>query len=595
VINFRSPYLNTRLDVKYVGDRECVRCHREIADSYAQHPMGRSLAPITTAIASSVKSGEPGHFEADGLRYSVESKDGRLFHRESRRSAGGTLVADHSVEVQFVLGSGSQAKSYLFERDGFVFLSPVTWYSRVGRWDLSPGYENRNLHFGRPVVDECLYCHANRVENVADTVNRYEPPTFRGHAIGCERCHGPGELHVARPATLEGRDVTIVNPGVLEPGLRDSVCEQCHLAGLDKVSRLDHRNIDFRPGMPFHEFWVVLTATGPGANKFVGQVEQMRESRCFRESSGRLGCISCHDPHRQPTPEDKGAYFQSRCLECHADRGCSLPKPDRLARNREDDCVACHMPTLRSSDVFHGTTTDHRVPRGGTPAPSDRPAPLERHPAGAGANGLLELFHSDRMDDRERALAQREMGIALARYRERPESAAAALPLLETAVSERPDDVAAWESRGVALSRMKKYDAARAAFERALSLEPNRETTLAEAAELADETGQHASAAGYWRRLLTISPLRPVYHVQFANSLFHARNWQEAAAECRAALRLSPADLAARHLLIRCELRLKNQAAALQEFKTLLDFDPPDRADLLRQFAPLAGALGVGR
>jgi tetratricopeptide (TPR) repeat protein len=77
--------------------------------------------------------------------------------------------------------------------------------------------------------------------------------------------------------------------------------------------------------------------------------------------------------------------------------------------------------------------------------------------------------------------------------------------------------------------------------------------------------------------------------------LFEARDWQEAAKESRAALQLNPADLETRELLIRCELRLKNHEAALKEFETLLDFDPPDRAELIRRFAPLARAKGAGR
>src|SRR6516162_5739999 len=41
-----SPYENTRPEVKYVGDATCVRCHVDIAETYRQHPMGRSLAPV---------------------------------------------------------------------------------------------------------------------------------------------------------------------------------------------------------------------------------------------------------------------------------------------------------------------------------------------------------------------------------------------------------------------------------------------------------------------------------------------------------------------------------------------------------------------
>ena len=62
---------------------------------------------------------------------------------------------------------------------------------------------------GASVFDpKCLFCHCNAVEPVADTLNRYRPPLFRGHAIGCERCHGPGELHVG-----DGSGETIVKSG----------------------------------------------------------------------------------------------------------------------------------------------------------------------------------------------------------------------------------------------------------------------------------------------------------------------------------------------------------------------------------------------
>jgi tetratricopeptide (TPR) repeat protein len=76
--------------------------------------------------------------------------------------------------------------------------------------------------------------------------------------------------------------------------------------------------------------------------------------------------------------------------------------------------------------------------------------------------------------------------------------------------------------------------------------------------------------------------------------LYQARDWHEAAKESRAMLALSPADLKARELLIKCELRLKNHEAALKEFTTLLEFDPPNRDQLIRQYPTLSRARGDG-
>ena len=344
-----SPYQNTRPGVKYVGDAACIRCHAEQGASYRRHPMGRSLYPITpeSAAAVAVAGGRgPIRFEAGGFEYSIENRNGHVIHVETRRSPSGRLVAQQEAEVQYVLGSGRQAVAYLVEHDGFLFQSPINWYPRARKWDLAPGYEKRNLHFTRVVAAECLYCHANQFDPVPGTMNRYQKPIFRGHAVGCERCHGPGELHIRRPAEVNGQDMTIVNPGSLEPSLRDAVCEQCHLNGHQRVLRLDRREEDYRPGLPFHEIWTVLdTAGGAAEQRFVGQVEQMHESRCYSASKGALGCTSCHDPHRLPEPGEQIAYYRRRCLECHAEKGCSLATAVRLARSRDDDCVSCHMPS----------------------------------------------------------------------------------------------------------------------------------------------------------------------------------------------------------------------------------------------------------
>ena len=52
-------------------------------------------------------------------------------------------------------------------------------------------------------------------------------------------------------------------------------------------------------------------------------------------------------------------------------------------------------------------------------------------------------------------------------------------------------------------------------------------------------------------------------------------------------LRLSPAELPPRRLLIRSALRLKDNAAALAEIDALLGFNPPDAPELIRRRAAL--------
>ena len=294
----------------------------------------------------------------------------------------GRAVAQVEAEVKYALGSGTRGISYLIEHDGRLFQSPISWYGQKRQWDLSPGYDVNNLHFDRPIEPNCLFCHANGVERFERSVNRYEQPIFRGHAIGCERCHGPGELHTRRREVVDGRDLTIVNPRHLGPALRSAVCEQCHLLGDQRVDRLGRDTFDFHPGLPLSAFFLIYSRAQEPGNAVVGQVEQMKSSRCYRESQGRLGCISCHDPHQVPSPQEKTAYFRQQCLECHERAGCKLPDPVRARQSKEDNCIQCHMPRAKSVDVVHVAITDHRILR-------KPPAPGRAAPVGARARARV--------------------------------------------------------------------------------------------------------------------------------------------------------------------------------------------------------------
>ena len=93
-IESSSPYVNTRLGVRFVGDSACTRCHADIAETYRRHPMGQSLAPITLATRPAANRGTAAdQFEAKGLLYSVEREGDRVIHKETRRDASGRVIA----------------------------------------------------------------------------------------------------------------------------------------------------------------------------------------------------------------------------------------------------------------------------------------------------------------------------------------------------------------------------------------------------------------------------------------------------------------------------------------------------------------------
>ncbi len=583
-----SPYQNARPGVGYVGDAACARCHRDISEAYRSHPMGRSLAPIADTKdgpPTTVATGLP--IEEKGVQYTIEHRDGRVFHKATRRDAGGTLLAEIEAEVQFVLGSGTRGIAYLIERGGYLFQSPISWYTQQQRWDVSPGYGEftKQANFERPIQPDCLFCHANQFHAVAGTLNRYETPIFQGHAIGCERCHGPGELHVNRGGLSTESDLTIVNPASLAPALRDSVCEQCHLQGSFRFARAGRELFDYRPGLPIHRFLAVFLMKDGKLRKFeaVGHVDQMAASRCFVASKGQLGCISCHDPHRLPAPATKVAYYRKRCLECHAQKGCALPLAQRQSRGQAENCIACHMPRPAITNVPHTAATDHRIPRGMPGSVLDDPR--QRQTSGQPGESPLRDFHWPLMTEEERRDAARDMGVAQGwgarNLRASPQVARLAamqgLPLLEAAVRDRPDDLSAREFLGNTLEILDRPEDALHAFEEVFRSEPGRESALYSSGRLLTRLHRPDLARLAWQKAIAVDPWQSIHRLRLAENCYQAGDWPGAVAACREALRLNPELFEARSLLIQCYLRSREFDKADAEFQILLRFYPASR------------------
>ena len=371
-----------------------------------------------------------------------------------------------------------------------------------------------------------------------------------------------------------------MNPASLQPALREAVCEQCHLQGDIRIVRAGRSLTDFRPGLPLSSVEsVFVKADNAGNTRFFGQVEQMHESRCFRESQGKMGCISCHDPHQLPDPREKASYYRERCLTCHADRGCRLPKPERLAQGRDDRCIDCHMPRSPNEQVPHTATTLHMIPRF-----SDRvesiPDPLRRS---RDRGTPLVHFHRDQLDAAERSAISRDLGIALAlSSRAIPAMSPGAvsrmaLSLLETSLQANPADGPAWQAKGNTLWLLGRREESLQALRTALAESPYHEETLIAAGTRAAQLGHHKEALEDMGRAIAINPWRADYHQVVAMVHAQRQEWDAAIEASRNSLRLNPANQEARMLLIECLQRNQKSLEARAEFQTLLDHRLPDR------------------
>jgi tetratricopeptide (TPR) repeat protein len=501
----------------------------------------------------------------------------------------GTPAAKQSWDVQFTVGSGGRGHSFLTEHDGFLFQTPVSWYAQKQKWDLSPGFGPRVLT-GRAVLPECLFCHANHANHVDGSVNQYARPVFDGHAIGCQRCHGPGELHVAsrqRPEPVPvGIDPTIVNPRHLERPLREAVCEQCHLTGEARTLRRGRGLYDFRPGLPLEQFWAAFVKpvrAGEG-QKAVSHVEQMYQSRCFQETEGTkgLGCLSCHDPHERVAASQRVAHYRGRCLECHRQQGCSFPAAERLRRTAEDSCIECHMPRYPASDIPHTAATDHRILRNAQPALGPGPQ------AGPGNRPSIVSFYRER-GTVEHAEDDRDLAVALIQAASRGNPIGLpglgnTLETLDAALRRFPDDVPAAEARGYALGLQGRWVEALAAFEEVLAKAPARETALVGAGAVAEAQGRDEAALGYWRRAVEVNPWAPIYRQSLVQQLMKRDAWVEVRPHCDAWLRLDPFSAEARAARVACLLAAGDKEGARAEFARIEAIAPPNLEKLRMRF-----------
>jgi hypothetical protein len=554
-VTYTGPFLNVRPEVKYVGDAECAKCHRLEADGFHRHPMGRSLLPASELVGK-LRYDEKVHnpFEALQLRFGVQREGDRLWNTQQRLDAEGKVLAVQRSPIDYVIGSGQRGHSFFTVQDGFLFQTPISWYSQKKIWDLSPGFQDAQL---RPVVAECLFCHSGGALPVTNTENRYEARVFTSPAIGCERCHGPGELHVAFRGADKlpkgGIDHTIVNPHHLEPSLREAVCQQCHLEGEARVVRRGRQLFDYRPGLPLQDFWAIYVAAEemPDEHKAVGHVEQLVQSKCFKGSKGKLGCATCHDPHQPLALAEQISVSRKTCLQCHEQHPCS----EELTRRKQqgDSCIACHMKRLRKTDIVHTATTDHRIlrkPLGAVPAlpaPFLLPSPLVAFPR--------------RASDDE---AKRDEGIALARAAQNKPVYQRYLPraeeLLEKARMRDPEDLLAASQLIVVLGQSKQYTRALAVAKQLLALAPRHEIALRVAAQAAMELGRLDESLVFWRLLWRVNPRFP--EGLFFQAVLLARTGRDAQSveACRKLLALTPTRAEPWILLTHCYAKLGDTA-----------------------------------
>ena len=351
-------YLNLSDTVAYVGQETCRNCHYENHKTFTHTGMGQSFGLANPTKSAAVFHNDSVLYDAhsDLYYHPYWSSDSLLL--EEYRLLNTDTIHKRVESAAYIIGSGQHTNSHISNTNGYLHQLPFTYYTQNGKLDLPPGFEDGfNTRFNRKIGLECMSCHNSFPEFVKGSENKFEAVPM---GISCERCHGPGEIHVSEKMkgvfvdTATAIDYTIVNPAKLSSDLQFDLCSRCHLQG-NTVLEEGKSFFDFKPGMELQEVMNVFLPSYKGDDSFImaSHVDRLKMSACFLNSNDELTCITCHNPHISVTNTSK-SVFNNACVSCHS----SVKKHTEEIGN---DCVSCHMPKSGSSDIPHVSVTDHKI------------------------------------------------------------------------------------------------------------------------------------------------------------------------------------------------------------------------------------------
>jgi tetratricopeptide (TPR) repeat protein len=459
--------------------------------------------------------------------YHVSQEGGKYFFEF--RQQGATEPIQGRRQLEYFVGSGAAARSYLLSVDGFIYEAPVAYYRNSASWNAAPGYAGFDYpYLTRLVQPGCLSCHASAIQPIAGTQNAYESPPFREGGVACERCHGPGSDHIAMGKPM-------VNPAKLPAAERDSICEQCHLSGEIRVPKPGKEEGDFTPGDRLANYLTVFVRSGaPSLLRVTSHVENLAQSACKRASGEKLWCGTCHDPHSVPPPSEKAAYFRNKCLTCHKTSDCKGARLERQANG--DNCTACHMPRNPTTDIDHVVFTDHSIRR--------RPMPASGSPR---ADADLVTFEGG-------TPGVRDLGLAYAMLGSREQNAT----YIDRGFHVLQEAVAAGAADAQAIAylaefyRDRKDDAhALPLYEQTWRMNPAQPAVAAALGAYQMQYGNVEAAISFWNKALTLNPTLLLVRANLAEALLRIGHTGDAQETLRKALEFNPAFQPARDILNR--------------------------------------------
>jgi predicted CXXCH cytochrome family protein len=640
VLPFSRKPAPTAVGSGYVNSATCAGCHQEIFKTYRLTGMGRSFYPPSAEnTVEDYKTHNTIYNRASGRTYTMLERDGKWYQRRSQIGFAGKETNVIEKRVEYVIGSGNHARTYLFRNaEGNLVEMPVSWYSeKGGYWAMSPGYDRANQEdFRRTIVNECFSCHNSYPQSAqaeAQTkTSNFTVPAFSDQVpegIDCQRCHGPGRAHIdaagSGKATPEAIRRLIVNPARLDRERQLETCLQCHLETTSrmasKLPRYDRAPFSYRPGEPLSDYFSYFDyAPDTGHDdkfEIAHAAYRLRMSACFRAS--QMTCTTCHNPHQIPRGQQANQQYAAVCRTCHAQTHAS--EISAGAMPAKADCIGCHMPKRRSDDAVHVVMTDHYIRRN---KPSrDLLAPFQeaafanldtyrgevipyalpessKEPdrqlyldvaqvqgAAAWAPGMVRM----QQDLEKNPSARPEFYYELAEACEKAGKHAEAVRWYDEALRRDPAFRPAIDGLAVALIGMGNLDRAASVLEKAMASGSADTVALTDLGNVYLKQGKPDAAEQTLTRALSVNPDTPNAQNLLGLALAQKQDWAGAERFFRAAISIQPELAAAHQNLANLLARGGDYAQARYHFEKAIAGEP-DNADTRDRYGLMLAMTG---
>jgi predicted CXXCH cytochrome family protein len=277
---------------EYVGTETCGECHTEALEVFLKSGHAWKLNPVV--------DGQPPEYPFTEL---AELPEGYTWDDISYVIGGYNWKARFMNLEGYIITDAPGESGNVDYLNQYNYANPIV--GTEPDWTTyHSGEENKQY--------TCGPCHTTGYDPTGENDLPGIVGTWAEPGIRCERCHGPGSLHVANP-----RGVRMVVDRDAE------LCGECHIRGAVEA----------------------VNASGG----FIRHHEQYEE--LFQSKHAIINCVQCHDPHTGVIQLRQAEVQTARtlCENCHFQKAKYQNSEVHTALGVA--CIDCHMPRITKSAV----------------------------------------------------------------------------------------------------------------------------------------------------------------------------------------------------------------------------------------------------